>query len=336
MGAIVTSKFRTQNLMVFIDQFKTTGSADDNFLYLGFGRADAWPNDAQGNVESSGNFTLPDPLDEDESQYWTDIVGAKRIQNDDISPVLPRLDWDTGDTIAFDGDTAAGITGIADPGRSFVSITGYHSTVMNSEYRIYMCTGEPSTGKCYVGGVYDGGTATSRATCEATAGGLWLPAGASDEPTGYTGDTSGLTAQPISTSDNYEWTFLYKLGMNDIINTTTNDWMPVIHGAGIIAGSEQADFGDSDAIYTQKVRHGLIHVRLETSDGFTVDDDFRQVGLLRDPELTGGGTKAQAAVYVDADTSLEADSGQLIYLENRRAITRASDQVEDLKLVVEF
>ena len=48
MGAIVTSKFRTQNLMVFIDQFKTTGSVDDNFLYLGFGRSDkafvAWGN----------------------------------------------------------------------------------------------------------------------------------------------------------------------------------------------------------------------------------------------------------------------------------------------------
>ena len=53
MGAIVTSKFRTQNLMVFIDQFKTTGSVDDNFLYLGFGRSDAWPDDAQGNDESA-------------------------------------------------------------------------------------------------------------------------------------------------------------------------------------------------------------------------------------------------------------------------------------------
>ena len=75
---------------------------------------------------------------------------------------------------------------------------------------------------------------------------------------------------------------------------------------------------------------------METSDGFPENDDFRQIGLLRNPELAGGGTKAQAAVYADANVSLEADSGQLIYLENRRAITRASDQIEDLKLVVEF
>jgi hypothetical protein len=335
MGAIVTSKFRTQNLMVFIDQFKTTGSVDDNFLYLGFGRSDTWPDDAQGNDESSGNFTLPDPLDEDEHQYWVDIVGTKRIQNDDISPVLPRLDWDTGDTLAFDGDATAGITGIAEPGRSFVSKVGYHSTVMNSEYRVYICSGEPATGKCYIGGVYDA-VPLSRTTCEDTQGGLWLPTGASEEPSGFTGDSNGLIAAPIATSDNYVWTFIYKLELNDIINSTTNDWMPVISGDGVLAGSEQNNFGDIDAIFTAKTHHGLIHVRLETSDGFPENDDFRQIGLLRNPELAGGGTKAQAAVYADADTSLQQDSGQLIYLENRRAITRASDQIEDLKLVVEF
>jgi hypothetical protein len=337
MGAIVTSKFRTQNLMVFIDQFKTTGNvATDNYLYLGFGRSDAWADDAQGNNESSGQFTLPDPLDEDESQYWADIVGAKRIQNDDISPVLPRIDWNVGDTLAFDGDTANGIVGIAEPARSFVSKTGYHSIVMNSEYRVYQCVGEPATGKCYVTGIYDTGVAGSRAVCEATTGGLWLPTGASEEPIGKTGDGAGLVAQDISTSDSYIWKFLYKLELNDIINSTTNDWMPVITGTAVLSGSEQMDFGDEFAIFTAKCHHGLIHVRLETSDNFPENDDFRQIGLLRNPELSGGGTRAQGSVYAAAVSQMQADSGQLIYLENRRAITRASDQIEDLKLVVEF
>jgi len=331
MGAIVTSKFRTQNLMVFIDQFKTTGNvATDNYLYLGFGRSNAWADDAQGNDESSGQFTLPDPLDEDEHQYWLDIVGAKRIQNDDISPVLPRVDWSVGDTLAFDGDVANGITGIDEPGRSFVSKTGSHSTVMNSNYLIYQCVGEPSTGKCYIGGVYDSGTASSRAVCEATTGGLWLPTGASEEPTGHNNGAD------ISTSDGYVWKYLYTLELNDIINSTTNDWMPVITGSAVLPDSDQSLYGDVDAIFTAKCHHGLIHVRLETSDGFPENDDFRQIGLLRNPELTGGGTRAQGSVYANADTQMETDSGQLIYLENRRAITRAADQIEDLKLVVEF
>jgi hypothetical protein len=53
--------------------------------------------------------------------------------------------------------------------------------------------------------------------------------------------------------------------------------MPVISGDGVLAGSEQADFGDIDAIFTAKTHHGLIHVRLETSDGFPENDDFRKI-----------------------------------------------------------
>ena len=37
-----------------------------------------------------------------------------------------------------------------------------------------------------------------------------------------------------------------------------------------------------------------------------------------------------------ADPELERDSGQIIYVENRRAISRASDQTEDIKVVVEY
>ncbi len=324
--------------MVFIDQFKTTGNvATDNYLYLGFGRSDAWPDDAQGNDESSGQFTLPDPLDEHEGQYWIDIVGAKRIQNDDISPVLPRIDWIVGDTLAFDGDAANGIVGIAvgDAGRAFVSKIGYHSIVMNKEYRVYQCVGEPLTGSCYINAVQDQ-TLTSRVTCEGTLGGLWVPSGASEEPLGFTGDPAGLVPADIPTSDGYVWNFLYKLELNDIINSTTNDWMPVIVDDAVAADSEQMLFGDEFAIFTAKCHHGLIHVRLETSDNFPENDDFRQIGLLRNPELVGGGTRAQGSVYAEAGSTLEDDSGQLIYLENRRAITRASDQIEDLKLVVEF
>jgi len=338
MGAIVTSKFRTQNLMVFIDQFKTTGNvATDNYLYLGFGRSDAWPDDAASFDESHGSFTLPDPLDEDEGQYWVDIVGAKRIQNDDISPVLPRIDWEVGDTLAFDGDVANNIVGIDEPARSFVSKTGYNSVVMNDEYRVYQCVGEPATGKCYIGGNHDAANSASRAACEAAVGGLWLPDGASEKPSGKTGDISGVVSQDITTSDGYVWNFLYKLELNDIINSTTNDWMPVITGTAVtLSGTEQGEFGDVNSIFTAKCHHGLIHVRLETSDGFQENDDFRQIGLLRNPELVGGGTRAQSSVYATADTELEKDAGQLIYLENRRAITRAADQIEDLKLVVEF
>ena len=37
-----------------------------------------------------------------------------------------------------------------------------------------------------------------------------------------------------------------------------------------------------------------------------------------------------------ATPELDRDSGEIIYVENRRAISRASDQTEDIKVVVEY
>ena len=37
-----------------------------------------------------------------------------------------------------------------------------------------------------------------------------------------------------------------------------------------------------------------------------------------------------------ANPELSADSGNIIYLENRKPIQRASDQTEDIKIIIEF
>ena len=37
-----------------------------------------------------------------------------------------------------------------------------------------------------------------------------------------------------------------------------------------------------------------------------------------------------------AAPEIEHNSGEVIYIENRRLITRAPDQIEDIKLVIEF
>ena len=47
-----------------------------------------------------------------------------------------------------------------------------------------------------------------------------------------------------------------------------------------------------------------------------------------------GGALATAATYTAA--GLDDDSGEQIYVEYRAPINRASDQTEDVKLVVEF
>ena len=53
---------------------------------------------------------------------------------------------------------------------------------------------------------------------------------------------------------------------------------------------------------------------------------------------TPGGQTDGGVVFASGASNAEIakNSGDIIYIENRRAISRASDQIEDIKLVVEF
>ena len=50
--------------------------------------------------------------------------------------------------------------------------------------------------------------------------------------------------------------------------------------------------------------------------------------------LAGGSTITFADGY--ANPELDPDSGDIIYLENRKPISSSSDQIEDIKVIVEF
>ena len=78
----------------------------------------------------------------------------------------------------------------------------------------------------------------------------------------------------------------------------------------------------------------MINIRLVGTEGgdFVVGDDFRKVILIANP--FAGGSAATATTYTGAE--LDDDSGEQIYIEYRAPINRASDQTEDVKLVVEF
>ena len=54
------------------------------------------------------------------------------------------------------------------------------------------------------------------------------------------------------------------------------------------------------------------------------------------PATTSGTTNGVVFASGYANPELSRDTGEIIYIENRRAISRASDQTEDIKVVVEF
>ena len=85
------------------------------------------------------------------------------------------------------------------------------------------------------------------------------------------------------------------------------------------------------------------------------DSLHTDAGVVREFENSGqaiSGTQSLASGTVDATSNdtlvgvtfasglaapeIGNNSGEIIYVENRRLITRAADQIEDIKLVIEF
>jgi hypothetical protein len=52
--------------------------------------------------------------------------------------------------------------------------------------------------------------------------------------------------------------------------------------------------------------------------------------------VTGGTSSASGTINAAGNPEVEPDSGDIMYIEHRRPINRASDQIEDIKLVIEF
>ena len=83
---------------------------------------------------------------------------------------------------------------------------------------------------------------------------------------------------------------------------------------------------------------------------YGLDTDKNLTAFSTNAAVTGGSSSASYSVDTShsattngvvfvggyATPELDRDSGEIIYVENRRAISRASDQTEDIKVVVEY
>jgi hypothetical protein len=78
-----------------------------------------------------------------------------------------------------------------------------------------------------------------------------------------------------------------------------------------------------------------VTARLESDeDGqLIVNVPFRKFGLWLDPSLDNG-DDAIATIVSAAD--LDLNSGRILYVEHRPPITRALDQTEDVRIVLQF
>lgn len=430
MPAIVTNKFRIHNAEQFTEAFDET---DDTIVYFFIGGTSPFADD-------SAPPTPTDDVNNTEYEHWRDMFAAKRIQPSDVSHVIPRVDWTSGTTYAeYDHEDADLFT------RNFY--------VMTDEFNVYKCLFNNNGGQ------------------------------SSSKPTG-TSDAA------ITTSDGYQWKFMYTVSASQALKFVTSSHIPVqtlsaddgsaqwsvqtaavngsldivdvtsggtgyntgtttvaISGDGTGATAEAVVTGGvvtkinvtnsgsgysratitiggdgagatASAYISPRGGHGanaieelggffvMLNARLDADESgtFSTGNDFRKIGLVRDPYLLGTTTRATTAsvrqtirltipdasgafsvdetvtttagdtasvvewdaannyLYINQETGtfsstevvtggtsgsngtisaindrgLEPYSGDIIYIENRRPIQRSDDQIEDVKLVIEF
>ena len=425
MASIVTSKFRVHNAQQFAESFS---EASNTIMYLFIGKNTTFPDDNNPPtpVNSTANI---------EFTPWRDMYAAKRITTADVTHAIPRYDWTSGtvydqyddqDTNLLEDDfyvitedynvykclfnagaTASTTKPTGVSTSPFTAADGYIWKYMytvttakalkfltNDYMSVQQLDSDDGTDQYDVQqAAVDGGIHVVKVTSGGSAYGA-APA------VTITGDGTGATANSTITA-----------GVVTAVTITAAGTGYTRASVAFASGSAAAT-----AIISPKGGHGsnaieelggkyiMLNVRLDgtESNTFSTANEFRQVGIVRDPYLygtttravassfrqsfkyqlssisgtftldetitsgsntasvvefttpnlfttlplnlpfansasvTGGTSAATGTVAVITTPGLQPYSGDIIYVENRVPISRAADQIEDVKLIIQF
>jgi hypothetical protein len=425
MASIVTTKFRVHNAEQFAEAFSETSNT---IMYLFIGKNTAFPNDnvPPTPVNSTANI---------EFTPWRDMYAAKRITTSDVTHAIERYDWTSGtvydqyddtDTNLMDDDfyvmtedynvykvlsNANGTASTTKP--SGVSTSPF--TTADGYIWKYMYTVTTAKALKFLTNDYipvqtlasDDGTDQWDVQTAAVDGGIHVikvTAGGSGYATApavtITGDGTGATANSTITAN--------------VVTSVTITAAGTGYTRASVAFASGA--ATATAIISPKGGHGsnaveelggkfiMLNVRLDgnESNTFSTANEFRQVGIIRDPytygtttravassfrqsfkyqlssitgtftldetitsgsntasavefttpnlfttlpvhlpfantaTVTGGTSGATGTIAAITTPGLQPYSGDIIYVENRVPISRADDQIEDVKLIIQF
>lgn len=97
MPAIVKNKFRLRNARDFIENFSSSEHSTSRNHYLFIGKPTVW---GAGAVNEELSPPLPADTYEEENRIWDEMLGLKKIDEQSVSLVIPRSDWDVnGQTV---------------------------------------------------------------------------------------------------------------------------------------------------------------------------------------------------------------------------------------------
>jgi len=434
MPAIITSKFRYQNARNLITDISDT----NNSYYLFVARAQAW-------TPSDSTVPTPLDRLSDEYDAWSNAVALKRIASSQVSNTAPRYNWISGTAYSeYDDQDSQLLTRQyyvvtdelnvykciqAGAGASVVKPTSTATTVPNTaladgyRWKFMFTIGGNDVNKFLTNSfvpvkklTVDDGSIQWNVQTAAIDGAIHrikLSSGG----TGYgsaptvtiTGDGSGATATAVVSGG-----IVTAINMDTVGSGYTRAIVTLSGGSPTTAATARAVISPkgghgSDPIKELGGFYVMIQTLLEGADGsgdFIIDNDYRQLGIIRNPyeygtttiatsttksaltvlshgsttggsfvkdDLVIGGTSGakgyvvsvgsgalkiyqndttgyvafqsgeaitQSAVSASISSITNAEvkkySGEVVYIENRSPVNRASNQTEDVRLVIEM
>lgn len=422
MAAIATSKFRVHNAEQFVEQFSEAANTTI-FMYIG------------GVVPFADDFTPPTPLNDTaniEFIPWRDAIGAKRVQAADVVHVIERYNWTSGTVYDMYSDIDANILDNDfyvmtddynvykclyndDGGASTDKPTGTSTSAFTTSDGYvwkYMYTISTSDALKFLTSDYmpvrTNGTVQAAAVNGAldivvvTSGGS---AYATEPSVTIDGDGTGATANSTISGGSVTAVTITNAGSGYTYATVSFSGGGGNGAAARVILPPKNGHGQN-AVEELGGKFVMINTRLDGTEAGTLsaENDFRKIGLIRDPYEYGTSTRALSANYrqtyrytipaanasfaldetvtVGSNTAtvvewdntnkylyttkplpkdfanassiigstsaasgtitavsnpgLAAYSGDILYVENRSPISRATDQIEDVKLIIEF
>jgi len=408
-------------------------------MYLFIGRPQSWTTDT----------SPPTPSDGVEAEYsiWDDMIALKRIQSSDVKNAIIRRDWTSG-VIYDEYSHEYSVSNLSNSGASQLYDATFF--VVTDDYNIYKCvfnngnvasTVKPTGTSTSIITTADGykwkfmytispgdalkfvttdflPVATNATVAAAAVDGAIHVVKVTNGGSGYTSATAVITGSGSGATA----TVVVSGGQVTAVNITDpgadyRHATVTITGDGVDATAtamiEPQGGHGADAVEELGGFYAMMNTRLEYDDGtgdFPVTNDYRRIGIVRDPydfgtttvatastlrtnktvtlsvgatgtfsvdETITGGTSGAIGRVVDWDATnrivryyqstsenfiafqvgetvtggtsgatgtssalgnpeVQPDTGDIIYVEQRRPITRASDQVESISLVIEF
>lgn len=285
MSALVTDQFRILNATNFIDSVKDSTNSYYVFVGLsnptapGFGRNANW------------NTTPPDPVDNGDyiNHYESTILFGKKITSANIRRVIRRIDWVQGTKYEMYRPDYSVINPSPITGSMRLYDANYY--VMNSEYKVYICIDNGSSGTNETGNA------------------------SQDEPT----FTDLEPSRAGESGDGYVWKYLYTVSPSDIIKfdsieyiTVPNDWQTTTD-AQIVSvrenGNSAVNENQIKKVYIQNGGLGYTLASGQTCNiigdgtGAEVTVELDSSGKITDAIVTSGGKNYTYGI-VDLGTNL--------------------------------